>query len=244
MRRISQSLGLTTLLVRSYPKSDNVRCQNAPMASATRTYGGVSAADRQADRRARLLDAGLDLLGTEGWSGATVRAICARAGLTERYFYESFADREALLIAVFDRIAEEAIGSVLEAVEEAPDDARAKARAAIAAFVSLMTDDPRKGRIAFIEAMGNEALMARRLETLGTFAGVVSEQSREFFGSEGPSPEDLDLTAHALVGALAELLIAWLGGRLEVPRERIVDHCTNLFVAAADVRSSRPALPT
>jgi AcrR family transcriptional regulator len=207
------------------------------MAASTRPYRGVSAEDRRAERRERLLEAGLDLLGTEGWPGTTVRAICARAGLTERYFYESFVDREALLVAVFDRITAEAMQVILRAVQEAPRDARAKARAAIGAYVELMTDDPRKGRIAFVEAMGSEALMSRRLETLRTFAGVVAEQAEAFFGAAAPSRRELELTAHALVGALAELLIAWLDGSLGVSRERLVEHCTGLFVAAAGVRS-------
>jgi AcrR family transcriptional regulator len=207
------------------------------VAASTRPYRGVSAEDRRAERRERLLEAGLDLLGTEGWPGTTVRAICARAGLTERYFYEAFADREALLVAVFDRITAEAMQVILEAVEAAPRDARAKARAAIGAYVELMTDDPRKGRIAFVEAMGSEALMGRRLETLRTFAGVVAEQAETFFGDAAPSRAELELSAHALVGALAELLIAWLDGSLGVSRERLVEHCTGLFVAAAGVRS-------
>ena len=49
---------------------------------------------------------------------------------------------------------------------------------------------------------------------------------------------DAELTTLALVGALAELLIAWLGGELDVPRERLVDHCASLFVAAAEVSSA------
>ncbi|MGH7750546.1 MAG: TetR family transcriptional regulator, partial [Candidatus Dormibacteria bacterium] len=74
----------------------------------TRSYRGVSAEQRHLERRERLLDAGLDLLGTEGWARTTVTAICARARLTERYFYQSFPGREQLLLAVFDRIAGEA----------------------------------------------------------------------------------------------------------------------------------------
>jgi AcrR family transcriptional regulator len=210
------------------------------MSTSTRPYGGVSAEDRRAGRRERLLAAGLDLLGSEGWSKTTVRAICARAGLTERYFYESFADREALLVAVFDRIAAEATEAVVAAVEAAPHAARAKARAAIAAFVELMTDDPRKGRVAFVEAMGSESLMSRRLETLGGFAALISEQARAFYGEAAPR-EDADLSAHALVGALAELLIAYLGGTLAIDRERLIEYGTNLFIAAAGVSSSPAA---
>src|SRR5437588_11659488 len=98
-------------------------------------YGGVIASERQAGRRARLIGAALELLGTEGWQATTVRAICARARLTPRYFYESFDDRDALLLALFDEIAQDAARVVLEAVTEAPDEERAKARAAIGAFI-------------------------------------------------------------------------------------------------------------
>ena len=208
------------------------------MAASARTYRGVSAEDRRADRRARLLEAGLDLLGGEGWSGTTVRGVCARAGLTERYFYESFPDREALLLAVFDEIIGEATRVVLEAVETAPHDARAKSRAAIAAFVELLTADPRKGRTAFVEAMGSEALMQRRLQTLRGFAQLIAGQGRAFYGNSAVSREDAELTAFVLVGGLAETLIAWLRGELDVSRERLVDHCAEVFVAAAGVSSA------
>src|SRR5581483_1962254 len=98
--------------------------------SGTRVYGGVDAVERRAARRARLIGAALDLLGTDGWQATTVRAICARAGLTARYFYESFADRDELLLAVFDEIAQEAAAVVLDAVASAPAEAWAKSRAA------------------------------------------------------------------------------------------------------------------
>lgn len=205
--------------------------------ASTRPYRGVSAEARRADRRAKLLEAGLDLLGTEGWSGTTVRGVCARAGLTERYFYESYPDLDALLVAVFDEIIGEATRVVLEAVEAAPHDARAKSRAAIAAFVELLTSDPRKGRTAFVEAMGSEALMQRRLETLRAFAQLIAAQGRAFYGRSAVTAEDAELTAFVLVGGLAETLIAWLRGELDVPRERLVDHCAEVFVAAAGVSS-------
>jgi AcrR family transcriptional regulator len=207
------------------------------MATGTRPYRGVSAEQRRAERRGRLLEAGLDLLGSEGWAATTVRGVCARAGLTERYFYESFKDREALLVAVYDDIVGEAARVVLQAVEAAPHDEREKSRAAIAAFVDLMTNDPRKGRVAFVEAMGSEALMARRLETLRAFARLIAQQAREFYGPSAVTAADAQLTAQLLVGGVAETLIAWLGGELDVSRERLVEHSAELFVAAAGVSS-------
>lgn len=209
------------------------------MASAsTRPYGGVSAEQRRERRHAALIEAGVDLLGSEGWTATTVRALCSRAGLTERYFYEGFEDRDALLVAVFDHVAGRAAEVVLKATAAAPHDARERSRAAIAAFVALVTDDPRFGRILLLEALGNEALERRRRHALQIFARLIAQQAEEFYGADAPEPVDATLTSTALVGALAELLIAWLGGSLDVPRERLVDHCAELFVASASVRSS------
>jgi AcrR family transcriptional regulator len=195
-------------------------------------YGGVIASDRVAARRRRLLDAALELLGTEGWQATTVRAICAQARLTPRYFYESFADRDELLLALFDELVGDAAAHVLEAVRGADHDARAKARAAIGAFVELVTDDPRKARVMFIEAIGSERLTRRRFETVRMFAALVAAQGREFYGIDGGSLTDT--TALMLVGGLAETLLAWLDGSLKITRAQLVEECTELFVVMGE----------
>ena len=209
------------------------------MASATRPYGGVSADDRRAERRARLIEAGLEVLGERGWAGTTVRGVCAEAGLSERYFYESFGDRDRLLAAIFDRVATEAAGAIVAAVEAAPHDADAKARAAIDAFVRLLAEDPRRARAMLVESLSNEALQERRAEAFRSFAALISEKARSFFGADAVAEVDAELTSVALVGGLAELVIRWLDGSLAVSRERLVDHCAKLFVASAHITSRR-----
>lgn len=204
------------------------------MESGARTYGGVSADERKARRRGLLLDAGLDLFGTLGWQQTTMTAVCQRAKLTERYFYESFADLEELLVAVFERVAAEAAEVVLAAAESSDTQARPRARAAIAAFVELMTDDPRKGRVAFVEALSSEALMRRRFATIDAFAALLGDQAKEFFGTGPGSERRLRLTSFMLVGGLAETLIAWLGGALDSTREQLIDDATDLFVATGE----------
>jgi AcrR family transcriptional regulator len=200
-------------------------------------YRGVPADERRAERRERLLDAGLEVLGTAGWQATTVRAICEQAKLNPRYFYESFSGLDELLVAVFDRIREEAIAAVLVAVERRPEDPRATARATIGAFVELMTADPRKGRVALVEAMGSEALMRRRLDTLQEAAEIVVAYGRGLERGDEVDEQTIQLTAQVLVGGLVEALIAWFEGRLEVSRERLVEHCAALFVAATTVSS-------
>ena len=68
-----------------------------------RPYAGVDATDRQERRRARLLEAGLDLLGGNADPvELTVRGICGEACLATRYFYENFSDKDQFIGAVFD----------------------------------------------------------------------------------------------------------------------------------------------
>jgi AcrR family transcriptional regulator len=198
-------------------------------------YGGVSAEERRTGRRAKLIEAVLELLGTKGWHATTVRAICARAGLTPRYFYESFADLEAAVVAVFDEIVGEAAAVVLAAVQTAPADARAKSRAAIGAFVELVTDDPRKARVLFVEAMGSEALVRRRFEALRMFAAMVAEQAREFYGTRDAADPLAELSSLMLAGGMAETLLAWLDGTLAISREELIESCADLFVATGEI---------
>ena len=69
-------------------------------AEVMRDYGGISADDRRTDRRKKLLTAARQIWGASGVSEVTVRGVCSAAGLTTRYFYEQFANRDALLYAV------------------------------------------------------------------------------------------------------------------------------------------------
>jgi AcrR family transcriptional regulator len=194
-------------------------------------YGGIDAAERIATRRTQLVESALQLLGTDGVSATTVRGICAQARLTPRYFYESFDDLDAILLALFDEIAAEAANAVLQAVAAADQDARAKSRAAIGAFVELLTDDPRKARVLFIEAMGSESLARRRFETVRMFARLVAEQARAFYNVPHETDPLVELTALTLAGGLAEVLLAWLDGTLRITREQLIEDCTDLFVA-------------
>src|SRR6201998_896203 len=70
------------------------------MASATRSYGGVPAEERRATRRGALIEAALDLFAEGGVRAVSKRAVCARARLNDRYFYEHFTDSDALLEAI------------------------------------------------------------------------------------------------------------------------------------------------
>ncbi|MGG8731192.1 helix-turn-helix domain-containing protein, partial [Streptomyces lividans] len=79
----------------------------------TGRYGGKSAAQRQAERRRRFLDAALQLFGdSPGYRATTVAALSEAAGLSTRQFYEEFRTLEDVLAALHLQVnawAEEAV---------------------------------------------------------------------------------------------------------------------------------------
>ena len=197
-------------------------------------YGGQTAGDRAQARRRRLMDAALELMGTDGWAATSVRGVCRQAGLTPRFFYESFDDLDALAVAVFDDITVQATSAILAAVRDAPPEPAAQARAAIATFVDELTRDPRRARVAFAEALGSEALARRRLQAMRAMARLIADHGRLAYGTQAANETLVEITAALLAGGLAELLIAWLDGAIAATRDELVEDCAALFMVTAE----------
>ena len=180
------------------------------------TYRGVSAPDRRIARRVRLLDATLEVWGRDGGPPLTMTRVCAEAGLTERYFYESFAGLDEAMIAVMECIADEIAERTVSALETTDGDPTARVRSAIGAFVRILTDDPRKGRVAIVESARLEALRLRR-------------EARALYGPRAWTESEGRLAATMFIGGVAELVTAWIEGTLEVSPDEIVQAATHHF---------------
>jgi AcrR family transcriptional regulator len=195
---------------------------------------GLSASDRRAERRTLLLDAAFELLGTEGWQGTTVRAVCQRARLNPRYFYESFEDLDRLVVAVYDRLIALLGTRVMAAVAEAGDDAGDQTRAALRSIIDFVDEDRRRGRVLYVEALGNEALNRRRIETAHLLVTSVEEHAAATQGAL-PAGEPIGrIGAALLVGGAGELIVAWLDGRIDVQRDQLVDDAAELLLAMGE----------
>ncbi|WP_216205992.1 TetR/AcrR family transcriptional regulator [Amycolatopsis aidingensis] len=200
-----------------------------------REYGGMSADARKARRQEELLGAGLDLLGTAGMSGLTVRGVVDRAQLAPRYFYESFGNIDELALAVFDRVVQEMIETGLAAIAAAGSSLRARVRAGLGAVAELLTEDPRKGRVLLIESMASPVLAPRRQEAAGTIARLVAEQADGDPAYRPADPATTAITARFLVGGFSEALGALIHEPGAQDRTAVVDRCTELFLACGGV---------
>jgi AcrR family transcriptional regulator len=195
---------------------------------------GLPAEDRRAERRTLLLDAAFELLGTEGWAGTTVRAVCHAARLNPRHFYERFEDLDALLVAVYDRLVAELGEEVLRAAASAGPDPRSQVQATLGCLLRFVDEDRRRGRVLYVEALGNESLNRRRIETAHELVGLVEQAGMERHGAPKAGEQIGRVTAAILVGGAGELVVAWLDGRIDVTREQLVEDATELFIAVGD----------
>jgi AcrR family transcriptional regulator len=228
------------------------------MTASSRTWAGTTLEDRAAARRAALIDAGTELLGTEGAAGVTVRAACRATKLSERYFYESFDGRDALLRAVHAQVADQARDAIVAAVAthaaaggEAEDESlayaavgaghrrdaekEALAYAAVAAFTAFLEEDPRRGRVLLSESFSDTVLARHDVELVPAFAALLVAQITAL--PDGPDAIDAELTAVALIGALRNLYLAWMEQRPPISIERLNAHAARLIIAAARVSS-------
>ncbi len=200
--------------------------------TSLRPYRGVEPADRLAARRSRLISAGLDLLGTEQQDDAmfTVRAVCRRAGLAARYFYESFTDKDAFVGAVFDSVVAELAVTTQAAVAAAP--AREQTRAGMAIIVRAVAGDARVGRLLFSAQPADAVLLRKRAESSALFAML----SGQHVGSalRVPENERIRAAAHFVVGGVAQTLSAWLAGNLRLDAEQLIGQLASLLDELAD----------
>jgi AcrR family transcriptional regulator len=206
-----------------------------------RPYGGVQARDRVAERRRRLLDAGLEVLaGAERAIEPTVRAICAVAGISMRYFYESFSDKDALVAAVFDAVIADIAATTQAAVAAAPPEERN--RAGIANLVRVIADDVRVGRLLFDTRLSGRVLLRKRAE-LGGFFALLSGQYVAM-GDEQPDEEPVKAVAHFVVGGVGQTIGAWVAGTVEMTQAQLVDQLTGIVDVLAAGRRSASVLGT
>lgn len=88
--------------------------------------------------RARLLVAASEVFAELGLEGASVEAICERAGFTRGAFYSNFGSKEELLLGLMQQVADQKLERVTERVRELGEDA--SVRRSVAELVTSILD--------------------------------------------------------------------------------------------------------
>ena len=174
-----------------------------------RNYAGLSAEERRLARRERLIEGAIRAYGELGYRNTTVKAVCEAAGLTERYFYESFANSEALLVAAFETVSRR-VFDCLEEVRKANSGGTPEecGHAVLRAYYQMLKDDPDGARLFVIEiARVGPAVDAVWGALLLQFGEVLARMMAPG-GDIKPKPGEL--VRAGVVGGVVQIAKEWI----------------------------------
>jgi AcrR family transcriptional regulator len=201
--------------------------------ASPRRYGGKSAEERRAERRTALVTAALEIWQEHGWAAVTMRGVCAAAGLTDRYFYESFADRDELLATIWDQMRDETLEMILAAIlEHAGGGPLDQLRAAQGAAVHQVADEPALAQILYGEHAGSAVLEHRRRDTVRLTTDLMIDMARPFLRKDVDERE-FRINVLMGMGGFVELMLSWRSGLVEADADTIVEYLSGVGTALA-----------
>lgn len=204
----------------------------------SRIYRGRSLSERKAKRREQLIDAGIVVFGRHGYSGATVKSICRQARLTERYFYESFANNERLFAAVYQQLIEALHADIENSLSTAGEDVEEIARAGLKTFFQCMHDRPDVARILLIEIFGISAEIDELYRNATRdFTALLSDTVAGMFPLAEDETLDQDMLATGLVGSTLHIAMTWVLTGYRLPRDAVVETAVAFYTALVSRRS-------
>jgi AcrR family transcriptional regulator len=185
-----------------------------------RPYRGVTADERRSQRRTAMVEAGLEVFGTIGYAAASVDAVCAQAGLTKRYFYESFDSLETLLVAVYDEATSRVRTQVQAVLEtEAGQGAVPAALAGVGAFLQALDEDRRLARAMFREVLGVSERVDRAYLSGSSDWEVLIALVTSDISITGVEPDALVAAGWGLV---AGLTLRWVMADFREPVDQLI----------------------
>lgn len=197
-------------------------------------HRGLTADQRREQRRQRLIEASLDAIAEHGVGNLRVRAISARAGLNDRYFYESFPGCHELLIATFEDQFTRALAGIMAVVADSSHDLKPRARAVIEFAFAFIDEDPRRSAL-LIELQTAEALAGRRREVIDVLTRVMVGQVHALLGETAGTDDNVMMTALTVISGLLELIAQWYRHQIDVSRAQLIEFMVALVVTTTDI---------
>ena len=199
--------------------------------SSTRRYRGMDGEERRNERRQRLIEAGLQVFGQMGYHGATVKTICAGAGLTERYFYESFANSEELLCGVYEQHMAVQQQRILSAVMQSGREPAAMIEAGLRAFFELARESPAGSRVQFVEVLGVSPRVDKLYrQAIENFAQMMRALNQQLSKDNALPLRDEETLSIGLVGAAVGIASRWLLTGFAQPLESVLATTVSIFM--------------
>ncbi|RZI83741.1 MAG: TetR/AcrR family transcriptional regulator [Rubrivivax sp.] len=203
-----------------------------------RPYMGLSEEKRIAERRHRLVDAGIRIAGARGCAEIGVRSVCAEADLSHRYFYESFKCKHELLFTAYEQLQEDLIATVIPAMGHQSEDCVTRLNRSIEAFLQFFEHNTHaRWILLFDRAIPSALSKSPHWRLLSEYEALLTDElSRGAVGSES-SNREARAVACGLLGATVQLTVRWLARRPDEPIDKTL--AALRFIYGAAIQSCR-----
>lgn len=198
-----------------------------PAVPRGRTYGGLTADERLADRKRRLMEVGLELFAERGFAKTGVRELCRAAKIGERAFYDTVGSRESLLRDVYLEATDAVIADIDVAMQDAPEDFVDRLRVGVLGFFRSITDDPRRARLIYVESIGRgPEIEETRREGLLRFVDFVIEGLGDYLPEPRPSAAVIEASVSAIILGIGEIAYRLAEGEHAFTAEQAAEQIT------------------
>jgi len=189
-----------------------------------RPYGGVSQQERIANRRKKLLESAVRTIGRVGYKFTTVKQICQEAGLTERYFYESFDNLEELFIDAYIDVAQDFKSALIEQIMLSTNSSTKVLRPCIRTYLSFLHEYPARARIVLFEIYGvSEKMNAQYHKVIATLIDLFTSVNEGYITQEQEERYDISTYMIAVIGAAMQIGGHWVLSDYDKSMEELED---------------------
>lgn len=203
----------------------------------TQAYAGKEHGERLAQRQQQLIEAGIAQFGTLGYNATTMRMLTAAAGLSNRYFYESFDSMETLLTACYRHLLGEYRQRLSQRLDTTPAGLEARLRVCVRCFFEEMRNS-HFARITQVEVLGvSSQVDALYVQSLREFCGLIIDNIDNMadFGTLSPSSmkRELEITGVALAGAMTTAGAMWVRSRYRDSIDTVTSATVSIMLGSA-----------
>lgn len=174
---------------------------------------------RSQQRHERILDAATRVFAAKGYHGTLVDEIAAEAETSKGGVYFHFPNKQAIFLALLDRLAD-ILRERVEAAVAREADPIARADAALRVVLDTFGSHRRLTRLFMVEALGaGPDFNVRMIQIRAAFADLIRVHLDQAIACGAIAPHDTATVATAWFGAVNEIVTHWAlssqPGRLE-----------------------------
>jgi AcrR family transcriptional regulator len=151
-----------------------------------------------------ILDAALEVFSANGYAGTTMQSVADAAGVTKPVVYDSFANRDELLLALLAREEQHLVVSIVAALPANPAVGTPEDHVleGLTAFLNAVQENPQSWRIVFGAQYGAAPAVAERVRAARAF---LVESLRLTLVQSLPGVTDPDANLPVLAELLASM---------------------------------------